>query len=204
MSLDGYGYMRLDDDERTLWSERWEQDEEEGAFCNTFGPEKVAGEIRGFLGYFLIRKVMGPQETINGAGTVIKKLASWMRERGYIGVEDTELMRVLGARAAKVLPRADKLCRMLSDLKPGLFCSIPEASIIEVWEPYGATISRIEPGKLWFNDDGSKNKTEVGPVKVPKEASELAELGWQLGALRLGRTNSGWQIIEKGFVYPPI
>jgi hypothetical protein len=55
-------------------------------------------------------------------------------------------------------------------------------------------ISRVEPGALWFEGG-------IGPVKVPNEASELAEVGWSVN-LVLGRTSRGWQIVEVGSVYP--
>ncbi len=33
-------------------------------------------------------------------------------------------------------------------------------------------ITRVEDGRLWFGD--------VGPVAVPREASDLAEVGWDV------------------------
>ena len=37
-----------------------------------------------FLGYFMPRKVLCGKETIRAAGTVTKKLAKWLSEKGYV------------------------------------------------------------------------------------------------------------------------
>ena len=47
----------------------------------------------------------------------------------------------------------------------------PEDVPDEHWVEDVLTIERVEPGALWFEDG-------IGPVRVSKEASELAQLGW--------------------------
>ena len=53
---------------------------------------------------------------------------------------------------------------------------------------------RVEPGALWL--DGG-----IGPVKVPKKASDLARPGWAV-TLTLAKVAGEWRILEVGNVYP--
>jgi hypothetical protein len=55
-------------------------------------------------------------------------------------------------------------------------------------------IERVEPGLLWF--DGG-----IGPVRVPKKASELARPGWAV-TITLAKIAGEWRILEVGNVYP--
>jgi len=56
---------------------------EGGTFCDTFGPEEILGGYSEFLGYFMPNKVMCGKDTMQAAGTVTKKLAKWLAEKGY-------------------------------------------------------------------------------------------------------------------------
>ncbi len=53
-----------------------------GTFCGTFGPDDATAGYSEFLGYFMPRKVMCGKETMQAAGTVTKKLAKWLAEKG--------------------------------------------------------------------------------------------------------------------------
>ena len=55
-----------------------------GTFCGSFGPEEIPGGYGEFLGYFMSRKVMCGKDTMKAAGTVTKKLAKWLAEKGYV------------------------------------------------------------------------------------------------------------------------
>jgi hypothetical protein len=57
--------------------------DEGGTFCDTFGPEEILSGYSEFLGYFIPHKVMCGKETMQAAGTVTKKLANWLAEKGY-------------------------------------------------------------------------------------------------------------------------
>lgn len=190
-SLDGYAYQSLSRAEQASWEKRWQGDEEAGSYCNTFGPEKIPAELGSFLGYFMVRKVMGGADLKRAAGTVTGKLVAWLAEREYIGPDDTADALERTNDAARDLPRAERLAVFLSDhARAGA-----SERILEEWETdLAATITRVEPGKLWF--DG------IGPVTVPVAASELAEEGWEVSALALGRTRSGWKVLEMGNIYP--
>ncbi len=70
-----------------------------GTYCGTFGPEDVTGGYSEFLGYFMPRKVMCGKDLMHAAGTVTKKLAKWLADKGYI--EDTEDAQEQAGEAAE-------------------------------------------------------------------------------------------------------
>ena len=72
-----------------------------GTYCDTFGPEDATAGYSEFLGYFMPRKVMCGKETMQAAGTVTKKLAKWLSEKGYI--KNTELAQERAKEAAEDL-----------------------------------------------------------------------------------------------------
>ena len=109
-----------------------------GTYCGTFGPEDATEGYSEFLGYFMPRKVMCGKDTMQAAGTVTKKLAKWLAEKGYIednrqgriaadnifgrtaryrGTQGTAIVRVFDRTAAmtgaseKVLKRANRTYR---------------------------------------------------------------------------------------------
>lgn len=62
------------------------------------------------------------------------------------------------------------------------------------WVEDYVTITKVEPGKLWFDE-------EVGPVRVPKKASDLAQVGWSMSAT-IAKVKGSWRIVQAGRVYP--
>jgi len=194
-SLNMYGHASLVGDERQRFEQAFGEgstDEEMGAFCRTFGPEKITEHYYEFLAWFLIRKVMASEDLRRKAGTVTKKLAKWLDERGYVDEHLAADAAEMGADAGRLLPRAERLNEILYRVMQASPPLRGELSDEDYFEDY-AVISHVEPGKLWFDD--------VGPVRVPREASDLAEVGWQVNIV-LGRGPSGWQILELGNVYP--
>ncbi|MCY0924472.1 MULTISPECIES: hypothetical protein [unclassified Streptomyces] len=55
-------------------------------------------------------------------------------------------------------------------------------------------ITKVEPGKLWFQGD-------IGPLTVPRKASELAQTGWRVTVV-LAFAQNRWWLVEVGNVYP--
>jgi hypothetical protein len=194
-SLNMYGHASLMGDELQRFEEAFgdgSTDEAMGAFCRTFGPEKIPEHYYEFLSYFLIRKVMASEDLRRKAGTVTKKLARWLGDCGYIDEHLAADAVEMGADAGRLLPRAERLGENLYRVMQASPPLRHELADEDYFEDY-ATITRIERGKLWFDD--------LGPVTVPPEASDLAEVGWQVNIV-LGRGPSGWQILELGNVYP--
>jgi hypothetical protein len=86
-----------------------------------------------------------------------------------------------GGDAARELPRVERLTE-LED--------IPD----EHWVEGSLAIERVEAGALWFEGG-------IGPVRVSKKASDLAEVGWNVNVV-LAQLSGEWRIVELGFVYP--
>jgi len=87
--------------------------EAKGTYCGTFGVEDITSGFSEFLGYFMPRKVIAGNETMKAAGTVVKKLARWLVEKGYTGDDDSVRERV--GTTARDLPASQKLLDDLCD-----------------------------------------------------------------------------------------
>ena len=189
--LNGYGHQSLDADECRRWESVYERDEE--AFVHVFGPAKIADNLGEFLDYFMIRKVMAGEELLRAAGTVTKKLAKWLGAGGYLDESAVEEAVERGAAAARDLPNADKLSGLLYEQARRSRIDVQALDDDDYVEDY-LMIERVEPGALWFEG-------EIGPVKVPKTASDIAQPGWSINIV-LGRANETWHVVEVGNVYP--
>lgn len=189
--LNGYGYQSLDADERRRWETAYERDEE--AFIHVFGPAKIADNLGEFLDYFMIRKVMAGEELLRAAGTVTKKLAQWLGVQGYLDENAVEDAVDRGAAAARDLPNAEKLSGLLFEQARKSVVDVQTLDDDDYVEDY-LMIDRVESGALWFEG-------EIGPVKVPTAASDIAQPGWSINIV-LGRANETWQVVEVGNVYP--
>lgn len=168
--LNGYGHQYLGDDERRRYEAAVDAGDED-AFVHLFGPGKIVEGLGEFLDYFMVRKVMAGEELLRAAGTVTKKLAKWMAANGYLDAAAAGEAVERGTSAARDLPRAERLSRLLFDqAQRG---AKDDADVDDdIVEDY-FTIERVEPGALWLTGD-------VGPLKVTKEASSLAQPGWSV------------------------
>lgn len=147
----------------------------------------------------MILKVIGPYDLGEATGEVIAGLAVWLAGRGLITNAQAPLVAARAVVAADELPRAERLFSPLYDQakksrsaweKSGVRPTGPPPEIIEDL----LTITRIAAGKLWFDDS-------IGPGTVPKEASKLDGIGWQVNLL-LVKGKDSWEIDEVGNVYP--
>lgn len=191
-SLDNYGPNSLDRDERHRWERAFESDDE--AFCHLFGPEKIPEHLGEFLGYFMIRKVFASQELLKASGTVTKKLVRWLHSHGYIDRELTGDAVERAQDAARDLPVADRLGDLLHDVAVSAPQLDPEELADEDWVEDYLAIARVEPGQIWFEGG-------VGPIAVPRAASDMAQPGWSL-FVTAARDGGRWHLLEVGFVYP--
>jgi hypothetical protein len=190
--LNGYGHQYLDDDERRRYETAVAAGDEE-AFVRLFGPEKIVEGLGEFLDYFMVRKVMAGEELLRAAGTVTKKLAKWMAANGYVDAAAAGEAIERGTSAARDLPKAERLSRLLFDQAQRAANDDLDVADDDILEDY-FTIERVEPGALWLTGD-------VGPVTVSKEASSLARPGWSV-YLVVARSSRGWTLLESGNVYP--
>jgi hypothetical protein len=193
--LDGYGHEVLEPAERTRWEAAYERDEDAGSFCNLFGPERIVEGLDAFLGWFMIRKVLGPPGIGAAAGRVCGELVTWLVGEGHVDPAAADGGRELAAAAERDLPLAEELAGLLWEATEE---ETGEALEYVDWESERAEVFRIERGQLWFRSELG----EIGPVLVPERASEIARLGWEVSALACARTSAGWRIAEVGNVYP--
>ena len=143
---------------------------EGGTYCGTFGPEEITGGVSEFLGYFMPHKVLAGKDTLRSAGTVTKKLAKWLVEKGYLA--DTGDAQELAREAARDLPASRDVLDLLDD---SLDEHGPEGEEGEVIEDH-FWIERIEPGKLWLKSLMSGDQV-IGPVPVSKAIARTVQGG---------------------------
>ena len=147
----------------------------QGTYCGTFGAEDITSGYSEFLGYFMPRKVIAGSETMKAAGTVVKKLAKWLVEKGY--TEDDESIRELVGEAARELPASQKL---LDNLYDWLAETGPHKSGRQIEGHF--LIQRIEPRQIWL-EPMIPGDPEIGPIPVPARSP---------GPARSGGTSAAW------------
>jgi len=191
--LNGYGHQYLDEQEDALFDRLYNAEgDDHREFCQLFGPEKIPDNVDEFLTYFMIRKVMCGKELMQAAGTVTKKLGKWLKEKGYIQSEIAEEVMSSGATAARELPAAEELARMLSD-----YADRTAVECDEVIEDHFA-IDAIEPGKLRLSAFSGDDEITV---PVSRNISNACHVGWSFSGA-VGKTGKGWRILEAWNVYP--
>lgn len=200
--LNGYGYDSLSKEEGELFDKYYNAEgEEHREFCQLFGPDKIVGELGMFLNYFLIRKVIAGPGLMKSAGTVIKKLSKWLLARGYISTEDGEIGLEEGTDAARDLPKADKAARILAEDACGFALGIGGLEKGDYLDFAHFRIARVEPGKLWFYNYPAQKPELLGPVIVPRAATQLLREYWDISCA-LGRVRGTWRMVEVANVYP--
>jgi len=191
--LNNYAYQSLDEQEAALFDRLYNaRGDGHREFCQLFGPEKIPDNVGEFLNYFMIRKVMCGKDLMQAAGTVTKKLGKWLKEKGYIDLESVEELVSSGATAAKELPAAEELARMLAD-----YTDRTAVDCDEVIEDH-FTIDAVEPGKLCLS---ALSGTEEVVVPISRNISNACRVGWSFSGA-VGKTDKGWRILEAWNVYP--
>jgi len=190
--LNGYGYHELDNSsDVALYEKLYFHKNLE--FCVIFGPDKILSSLSNFLNYFMIRKVMASEALLQAAGTVTKRFLKWLEDYGYIDREQAMKGSRIAAEAARELPAAERLARLLYDYAQN---HAPRYWTSELDDYF--TVEEMESGVLSLSGTST---TDLVEVKVPKEITDHCKLGWQLNLL-LGKTRNGWCILETGNVYP--
>jgi hypothetical protein len=192
--LNGYGHQHLDKREAALFDRLYNAEgAEHRDFCEVFGPEKIPGCFSEFLGWFMIRHVMAGTELMRAAGTVTKKLAAWLGERGYISADAAAAGVAEGAEAARDLPQAERLARQLH-----AYCEDQPTGRFDEQEEGHFTITRVEPGLIWLE---SMAGDEFGPIQLPQDLTRLCREGWDIsGALAWDREH--YYLSDVWNVYP--
>ena len=194
-SLNSYAHNGLDATETALYERRCEA---EGGkcleFCDVFGPEHILGNLHEFLNYFMVRKVMAGKGLLKAAGTVTKKLAQWLHQKGYASADDAADARELGAEAARNLPAGEELAARLNDFADNAMRDEPT----EIQEGH-FSITQVGRDRIWVESflEGSK----LGPIRLPPDIAACCQPGWRISGM-VGRFGRAWGIVEVWNVYP--
>ncbi|HEY2932247.1 MAG TPA: hypothetical protein VGK99_10930 [Acidobacteriota bacterium] len=164
-----------------------------GTFCATFGPEEIINNYGEFLGYFMPRKVLCGKETLKAAGTVTKKLANWLVEKGY--VKDAADAVERAGEASRDLPVAHEVEKLLYE---HVVDNPPIHSSVVIEDHFW--IKKVEPGRIWL-EPMTESPDAIGPVPVPKRVSQLCRPGWDISGA-IGQTRRGWRFLEVWTVTP--
>lgn len=194
-SLDGYAYQSLDRSDAKLFDRLYNAPgSEHREFSEIFGPRHILPNVGPFLDYFMVRKVIAGKDLLRAAGTVTKRLATWLVEKGYATAEDASDAIERGGAAARDLPKAEELASRLRRFAEGQKRDDEEDQV----EGY-FTITRVEPGKVWL--EGMLDGREVGPIDVPEDISRRCKVGWSISGV-IARVGKRWRIVEAWNVYP--
>lgn len=199
--LNGYAYQGLPTAEAALFDRYYDaQGDEHLEFCQLFGPDKIVANLGGFLGYFMIRKVWVGQELKRAAGTVTKKLSTWLAAQGYVAEHEAQEGADLGGEAARNLPKAERAARILYDATADLALDANDLSD-DFLEFDHLTIVKVDAGRLWLERLDRGTMRSYGPIPVPVAATKLLRNGWDVSCA-LARVDGIWRIVEVANVYP--
>lgn len=178
--LNEYGYTTLNSREKIIYKKRYNK--KEGIwFTSIFGPEKLVENAPDFVNYQLYN---GSRNEREYTGRVIKRLASWLGEKGYISGEQAKDMFNVGVRAVKEMFAAIQLLvalQMKANASPNKFGEII-SSVFEIQEIKPKEISLKAPGFTLT-------------LEVPKNISDIAHPGWKI-TLTAGKIDGKWHIID--------
>jgi len=194
-SLNRYAYQSLDEAQSELFDGLYNaKGDDHREFCEIFGPEHILPNVGEFLGYFMVRKVIAGKDLLRAAGTVTKKLARWLADKGYAQPEEVEDAEERGASAAKDLPEAEELASRLRDFadrqKRGGESNEVEDQFL---------ITHVEGGEIWL--EGMLDGRELGPIALPGDLPHRCKVGWTVSGV-VGRVRNKWALVEVWNVYP--
>ena len=165
-----------------------------GTYCGTFGAEEITSGFSEFLGYFMPRKVIAGNETMKAAGTVVKKLARWLVEKGY--TDDDESIRDLVGTTARDLPASQKLLdrprRLARRERTGGLREGSRGALHDQPRRAGPDLAGIDP---------LRRARTIGPIPVPETITRACKVGWDVGGV-VGKTAQGWRLVEVWNISP--
>lgn len=130
---------------------------------------------------------------MKAAGTVTKKLATWLAEKGYI--EHASEAQERAQEAARDLPGSQEVLDLLAEY---VDIHAPDAYRDELEDHFSVT--RIEPGKLWL-EPLTTGDNVIGPIPVPMEVTQICRDAWDIAGVVV-KTSRGWRFLEVWNVMP--
>lgn len=198
--LNGYAYTTLTKPEAVLFRRYTsEKREDSRTFCEIFGPDQILENLPTFLRYFIIEKVLAPEQFKRAAGTLTKNLTAWLKKEGHITRQQAAWGKELGAKAVRNIPKAERATDIV-------FHSIQETlmpsdfTMRDYLGFHHFVITDVNTGIIWVRayDDPDQS---ILPIAIPQEASELLEPQWEI-ICSVARVGQDWRIIEIGNIYP--
>jgi hypothetical protein len=195
-SLNNYGYQGLCAADAEHFDRLYKaQGEEHREFCEIFGAEHILLNLREFLGYFMVRKVIAGAELLRAAGTVTKTLSKWLAEKGYVGAADGREGAEQAGAAARNLPQAQALARSLMEFAERQAAGDDGE---EQAEEDQFRIAVVENQRMWLEGmDGHK----LGPFALPATLARRCKVGWSISGV-VGPVRGKWRLLEVWNVYP--
>jgi len=195
-SLNSYAYQGLcgADAQRfdRLYNARGEEHRE---FCEIFGADQILPNLREFLGYFMVRKLIAGAELMRAAGTVTRALSKWLVQEGYIAAAEGREGAEQAAAAARELPQAQALARALSEFVERQAAGDEGEDEAEE-DRY--LITEVENGRIWLQPmDGRK----LGPLALPPSLARRCKVDWTISGV-VGQVRGKWRLLEVWNVYP--
>jgi hypothetical protein len=194
-SLNNYAYQGLSGADAQRFDRFCNaQGSEHREFCEIFGAEYIVPNLREFLSYFMVRKVVAGSELMRAAGTVTKTLSKWLAQKGYIAATRGREGAEQGAAAAHELPQAHALARSLMEFAERQ----PAGGGDEEAEEDQFLIAQVENGRIWLERmDGHR----LGPFVLPPMLARRCKVGWSISGA-VGQVRGKWRLLEIWNVYP--
>ena len=188
-----------------------------------------AHHFRGFLGWFIVRKVMMDGDKSQYV-PVLREFLEWIRREGAIQDAAYQTLSEALAEFKGVPERCEKLSRVLSDFsardmptyqdyqkdptvyrrKAAAMQLIHNEKPTKKLEGY-FSVAKVGDAALWVtpedansdveDDPDAERGTKIGPIQVPEKALKLAKVGDQISGL-LGKMKGFWKWFEVWNVYP--
>lgn len=156
-----------------------------------------ASEITDHLGSFyetLVHKEFASPSQLREVKTVLPSLLKWLSEQGHIDADNARA-QIEDAKERldeyiEIRKFVDKLSDYVDEAAPDI--SDDDDHSAGVFDEYLA-ITDVTEDSITFGDD--LGEQEVGPVAVPPEVAELAQLGWGI-LLSAVQIDDEWRLVN--------
>ncbi|SMB97154.1 hypothetical protein SAMN00808754_1770 [Thermanaeromonas toyohensis ToBE] len=160
--LDHHGYCHLLPVEKVLWKRLRKAGTE---ITETFGAQLLVRSSVPFLGEYFLRKVGSDLELVEYAGTIVRKLARWLAQEGFVSSRAASLLWDVGNAARRQLVPAF-LAQASINIQYDVWYEIP------VYRARGE-LYEILPGILRFRVKNARVE-----VALPECVTEYCRPGW--------------------------
>ena len=193
-SLNAYAYLNLLRDDRSAFDEYSSFDGERKTFCQIFGPDKIAPNIRSFATTYLIcQNNMNPAR-LERLAKITEQLCKWLVAKNFATADDMTVAIGWAGRGVKDLPRAAKAMGLLAK-----DCEQFGGKEAKRDKRLGtSTISRIESHRIWLQPDHGK---PVGPIALSPKIIEHLDPDWEIDC-SVRQIGKNWRITSIGNIYP--